>query len=326
MARRHCLRMTFTPCGGQGYAEAVTGLPINMRQVGCPVANGAASVNLELVVGEFYDQHCVGCEQRDPTGDVPNLATLMDERKAKAAQARAAAKQRTRQAHADWEQRVERRRSLRVGAELAMASALDDIGLLDAARRRLNALAERSAHLFTAPVIDVAVRLVVDHGVDDLLTPLRHVARHDADIAPIVLATAMTTLRRAPVPDAGRCVADILPSAGTTDLDKKVIEALVRLAEPLQDRLTSPRTGGAGDASGLRAAADVVPERVAAVLESMLPQPVQPAVFMLPPGSAAASAPDAAGRDSKRCASSSAITALAQTHPALMVPLVSRCC
>lgn len=98
MARRHCLRMTFTPCGGQGYAEAVTGLPINMRQVGCPVANGGASVNLELVVGEFYDQHCVGCEQRDPTGDVPNLATLMDERKAKAAQARAAAKQRTRQA------------------------------------------------------------------------------------------------------------------------------------------------------------------------------------------------------------------------------------
>ncbi|MEU7061683.1 hypothetical protein [Streptomyces sp. NPDC046197] len=327
--------MTFTPCGGQGYAEAVTGLPINMRQVGCPVANGGASVNLELVVGEFYDQHCVGCEQRAPTGDVPNLATLMDEQKTKAAQARAAAEQRTRQAHAGWEQRVERRRSLRVGADPAMASALDDIGVLDAdpaadfdvtardgARRRLNALAERSAHIFTAPVIDVAVTLVVDHRVDDLLTPLRHVARHDADIAPRVLAAAMTALRRAPVPDAGRCLADLLPSAGTTDLDEKVIEALVRLAEPLQDHLTSPRTGGAGDASGLRAVADVAPERVAAVLESMLPQPVPPAGFILPPGSAAAPAPDAASRDSKRCASSSAITALAHTHPTLVAPLV----
>ncbi|MFD0391871.1 hypothetical protein ACFQ3Z_00545 [Streptomyces nogalater] len=61
MARRHCLNMTFTEFGGQGMAEAATGLPINTRQVSCLVAHGGASANLDWIVGEFYEQHCVGC-------------------------------------------------------------------------------------------------------------------------------------------------------------------------------------------------------------------------------------------------------------------------
>ena len=87
MARRHCLNMKFTECGGQGAAEAMTGLPINMRQVSCLVAHGGASGNLEWVAGEFYEQHCVGCAHRRPTGDVPNLATVMDERREAVARA-----------------------------------------------------------------------------------------------------------------------------------------------------------------------------------------------------------------------------------------------
>ncbi|BAJ32532.1 hypothetical protein KSE_67740 [Kitasatospora setae KM-6054] len=333
MARRHCLRMEFIPFGGQGLAEEATGLPINMRRVSCPVALGNASMNLAPVVGDFYEKHCVGCELRQPTGDVPNLATLMEENKAAAAAARETSAERMQQRHAEWAQRAERRRALRVTADPAMAGALDDIGVLDAdpaaqpdggaagARRRLAALAQRSAALFTAPVIDLAVDLAGQHNVIGLLTPLRHLARNRPEHAPAVLEAAMAVLRRAPVPDAGRCLADLLPTADQVGLDDNVVEALVYLAEPPQDSFAVPRPGGAGDASGLRAAADIAPERVAAVLDGMLPRPAAPAGLLLPAGSSAV--PQEADGDGRRCAAASAIAALAQTHLDTVTPLAA---
>ncbi len=57
MARRHCVHMRFDQpiFGGQGAAEAATGLPINLRQVNCPQASGDTSgMNLEVIAEEFY--------------------------------------------------------------------------------------------------------------------------------------------------------------------------------------------------------------------------------------------------------------------------------
>jgi hypothetical protein len=79
LARRHCLNMQSVEFGGQGMAEEATGLPVNMRQVRCPVAFGSASMNLFGIAGAFYSDHCVGCTLRRPTGEVPNLATAMEE-------------------------------------------------------------------------------------------------------------------------------------------------------------------------------------------------------------------------------------------------------
>jgi len=88
LARRHCLNMTFTKWegGGQGMAEQLSGLPIDTRRVSCPIARGnSAAMNLDWVASDFYDEHCVGCQHRRPTGELPNLASVMEERKAAAA-------------------------------------------------------------------------------------------------------------------------------------------------------------------------------------------------------------------------------------------------
>src|SRR5262245_42397498 len=107
LARRHCLDMTFTRWdgGGRGWAAQSSGLPIDTRQVSCPVARGnMAGMNLDWLVSDFYDQHCVGCQRRRPTGEVPNLASVMEERKAHAMAAAEAERQATLGRHREWEQ------------------------------------------------------------------------------------------------------------------------------------------------------------------------------------------------------------------------------
>lgn len=168
LARRHCLNMEFPQFGGRGMAEEVSGLPINMRRVRCPFGrpSGSAGMRLERLAVEFYESNCVGCQHRRPTGQLPNLASLVEERKRAAAAAAAAAEQESARRHADWRTRVDRRQALAAGAGPAMVSALSDVGLVDgdplaerdedmadAALRRLEALAERAPEVFTAEVV-----------------------------------------------------------------------------------------------------------------------------------------------------------------------------
>jgi len=155
--------MTFTEWGGRGLAEQVSGLPINTRQVSSPVARGkGAAMNLDWIVSGFYDRQCIGCQQRQPTGEVPNLASVMEERKAKAAAAAEADRQATDQLHRRWEQQAEHRRAIIAGADPAMAGVLGDIAILDHepgasedhdairdALGRLTALADRAPETFT---------------------------------------------------------------------------------------------------------------------------------------------------------------------------------
>jgi len=158
LARRHCLHMTFTEWGGRGIAEEMSGLPINARRVSCPYAQGdGAAMNLDWVATDFYNEHCVGCEYRRPTGDVPNLASVIEDRLAVDAAARAEAQTAIERRRDSWRERTERRRGLAAAADPAMVSALDDIAVLDvepgteieaearaAASRRLTALAEEA--------------------------------------------------------------------------------------------------------------------------------------------------------------------------------------
>lgn len=133
LARRHCLNMTFVEAGGRGMAEAMSGLPINTRRVECPYGRGNGwAMNLEWVALDFYNEHCVGCEFRRPTGEVPNLATLVEERKAAAALADVEDRVALERRREIWRQRQERRRALLVDANPAMQGALEDIGILDA--------------------------------------------------------------------------------------------------------------------------------------------------------------------------------------------------
>ncbi len=333
MARRHCLNMTFTEFGGQGMAEAATGLPINTRQVSCLVAHGGASANLDWIAGEFYEQHCVGCSHRRPTGDVPNLATVMDERKEAAARAEAVERAETAKRHRAWQQRAEDRRGTQASSDPAMASALDDIALLDqepgterdreacdGALRRLTALAERAPETFSTAVIALALDLVTDVHVPELLTPLRHVARVRSEHAANVLRAALATLRHSPVVEAGRCVTDLLRPHDGDQVDEPVVRSLVYLAEP-QSRRFGVYEGGTGDASALRVAAGAAPQAVARVLTSMLPAPRPSESLMVPPG--VRPAPQSERElEMDRRAAAAAVQALAFTHPDVAIALV----
>lgn len=159
LAANHCRQMRFVESGGRGMLEEVSGLPLNSRRVECPVAIGNMSgMQLDYVTFEFYAEHCVGCDMRDPTGRLPNLETeaLSRQQQAEAQEAERAEKLRV-QAVARAE-RVERRRSLRATADPATTGILDDLDVLDpdpaveldvdataAARRRLTTVAVRAA-------------------------------------------------------------------------------------------------------------------------------------------------------------------------------------
>jgi hypothetical protein len=115
-------------------AEAASGLPINARRVHCGYAapSHSAGGNLEWIAAEFYKANCVGCPHRQPTGEVPNLATVLEARDVEAARAADREQQKLRALRQDWSVRVERRRVLRAEAQPPMQVALDDVDLVDA--------------------------------------------------------------------------------------------------------------------------------------------------------------------------------------------------
>ena len=333
LARRHCLDMTFTlfDGGGRGLAEQESGLPIDMRQVSCPVARGnAGGMDLDWLASDFYDEHCRGCQRRRPTGELPSLSSVMEARKAGAEAAAEAERQATARRHDEWEQRAERRRAAAAGADPAMASALADIAVTDHepgapadrdavqdALGRLTALADRVPGSFTLAVADMAVQLAEHQGVTSLLGPLRHLARHRADVRPAVLSAALHALRAGPDLEAGRCIADLSGSLDSASLGHAVIRSLVVLAGQPDDGPSFRRAAAvARDPGGLRAAADVAPQAVAAVLREMLPPPTPRTALLVPPGTARQAGDDVVVESGRVCAAI-AVAALAATHPAV---------
>lgn len=127
LAHHHCTQMRFVESGGRGMAEAATGLPVNMRRVECPYDQGGSSGNLDWIATEFYEDHCVGCPHRQPTGQVPKLATLVEERKAAAAATATEGDRQIERQRQRWRDRFQTRRALMVGADPAMAQAIETL-------------------------------------------------------------------------------------------------------------------------------------------------------------------------------------------------------
>lgn len=326
LARRHCLNMRFVESGGRGMAEEATGLPINTRQVRCPVAFGAESMNLSGIAGMFYEDHCVGCSMRRPTGEVPNLATVMEARAAEDARQAAQRDAEVERARQQWASRAERRRTIAASGGEAMADAVTNVGLLDAepgsepdraeqtaARERLAALADRAPEVFTDEVVALAVELVADVGVvPELLEPLRRLAGRRREFAEPVLRAALAALSRGPVTAAGRCVADFPELLSAAALDEQVCRSLVLLAgAPRRDSIGRSRPSQTADPTGLRAATGIAPGAVTAVLRRLLPPPTPPRSLIVP----TPEPPRPVVTDFERAAAGAAIAALIPTHP-----------
>ena len=336
LARRHCLNMVFTEASGRGRAELQSGLPINARQISCPVAvDNTWGSNLDVIAGDFYGRHCGGCQLRRPTGEVPNLASVMDARKAAAAAARQAGQDAVHERHRDWEQRAGSRRAAAVTADPAMVGAIGDIGILDLepgvhadasafqdAVGRLTALADRAPETFTPGVIDLAIQLIEHVGITTLLGPLRHLARRRADVGKSVLTAALTCLSGGPVVDAGRCVADLIGPADAADISPAVVRSLIMLAGAPEDNHPLSRYTGAAvrDASGLRAVAGVSPAAVTNALRELLPPPARRFPLAVPLGTGMPHGqPEVSDLD--RICAANAAQGLAGTHPDIAAEL-----
>jgi hypothetical protein len=335
LARRHCTKMRFTATVGGGMAEAVSRLPVGSRVVHCPYANGAESSNLEWIAGDFYEENCVGCAFRTPTGELPNLASVFEARKAETEAAAAAEQHAREQQHASWRARVEHRRALRASLDLLPAQVIDDLGLIDhdptsevdidqqaVALSRLTALAERASEAFTAEVIDMSLSLVRDIGCFRLLTPLRLVAAQRQGIAQLVLSEALSTLRQAPRIEAGRCVAELGGHLRPADLTDDVLRSLVFLAGmPSEDEFGRRRGNALNEPAALRVAASASPDAVVTVLKDMLPRPRMASSLVTRLG---APVVPIVNTDLDRASAAEAIMALASTHPEVASRVVTR--
>lgn len=331
LARRHCLNMQFEESGGRGAAEAATGLPINMRQVRCPVAIGdGMAMNLAWIARDFYRQHCVGCTLRRPTGDVPNLATIIDAEDEHAARAAQEGADQLARAREEWPSRREARRALSANVSEAMVGALTDLGVLDpepggdavdqqGALRRLVTLADRAPQVFTPEFVAVALELVTIGVAEDSLEVCRHLVQTRSEFVEQVVKVALQALRRGPLVPAGRALADLTAYVTVSDLDEQIVRSLILLAgAPALDRMGRARTSQTNDRTGLRAAADVAPDLVVRVLEAQLPGPRSRSSLIVP----GATAEPAAISTFMRAAAGRASASLAHTHPDVASRLV----
>ena len=300
LAANHCRHMRFVESGGRGMLEEVSGLPLNSRRVECPVAIGDMSgMRLDYVTFEFYAEHCVGCDLRDPTGRLPNLETeaLARQQQAEAQEAERAEELQVRGvARAE---RVERRRSLRATADPATTGILDDLDVLDpdpavevdaestaAARRRLTAVAGRAADRFDERLIDELFDAVENVGLAELLDPLRHLTARRPGLAGRLLTAALAALRTFPSPEAGRCLTDHPDAVDAKAVDDAVIWAVVALAgskTPGDHHFSGPTpVVQANDPGPMRVLADLCPDRLVARLGEMLPRPAVTGIIMNP--------------------------------------------
>lgn len=331
LAKNHCTRMEFVQSSGHGMAEEATGLPINAREVRCPVARGhMIGSNLEMTVPVFYRQNCVGCAEQRPSGLLPTLGGYIAAVDEDAAAERQREVERKATLHTEWEARAQRRRGLMARCDDMMATALADIGQLDvdpagdrqedrAPLARLRALAERAAETFTPDVIAHGVELVERGWASpELLDPLRIAALSRPEFGSQVVRAAVTVMRDAAAGPAGRCLADLAEHADTADLDEGVCRSAIALAgSPMRDPI-SPRRHGS-DPVSLLAVAAMVPDRLVSVLRDLLPGPQTQSVLHLPPGAAA---PKPHVTPFLMGSAAGAIRILAGTHPSLAAGLV----
>lgn len=330
LARRHCLKMEFALDNGPSMVEEATGIPLSLRQIRCPVALGGMSSNFRWIATDFFREHCVGCGQRESTGEMPNLATVVAEEDARAQVEARKQAERVAAAHAEWVSRGEARRALIATSDTVIANAYADLGRLDTepgaeadleetreAAGRLNALAERASGQFTADFVVNAVDLV-GRRVPIVLEPLRRLARRRPEFAPQILDAALAELRGRPTVAAGRCLADLRAHLDPDDIDDPICRSAVRLASVTQSRYYDPGPKHPLDPVALTALADSAPQQLLATLRGMLPPPPPPQGLVLPTPPPPVD-PEA---DRNAAAAAGAARTLAPTHPDLVANLV----
>lgn len=251
MLRNHCVNarvsISLSP-----YAKAV-GLPIGPTEIACDHAAffGMSGVDIMVLAVEFYEQRCVGCQYRNPTGRLPTIVTEAERRKSE------------REAYHTIERErqlaVENARKLRGEArDLALAgqsytvrdlaSHIDRVDR-DAAltsdqdvadsRRRIIEVARLSPEHFAAVLIEDLKRLAIAKD-STALEALHELARHGCVPPNEVANIAADILSSGAHIEAGKVVADLTGSVSKDKLASASLGAIA-LASDWHAAFPSPR-------------------------------------------------------------------------------------
>lgn len=255
LARRHCRHARIEAVHGNSWVGSMVGLPMGPVEVRCehappPLAQGHQALELAI---DFYQANCIGCPHREPTGELPSLATVAGKRaaedEARKAAARKAAEERTRRHH----RRRERRHQLLAGEGHVvgdLVEALDRIdraeprtGLLTqdetrAARQVLDA-ARGAPELFRPVLVDSLLELAADATDATAFEALRVLARSGQCPPRKAVEAARAVLRRYRSLDAGQLLAVLEPDLRPDDLPD-LLDQLISLASGQDDPDLAP--------------------------------------------------------------------------------------
>jgi len=337
----HCQHMEFFEAGGRGMLEAQTGLPINMRRVRCPKAIGSmGGMDLGFVAGSFYEEHCIGCDLRKPTGRLPTFATVMEAQAHANAEAEARAAAEADAIRAEWVQRSKARLAGNASSNPSRVSIMSALDILDpdpstspsrdeeeAARARLVALAERAPDAFDESVVGVLLNLVATQKLYKLLEPLRIVAVSRPSLRETLVALSLVVLGRGRSVEAAQVLVQFPDLSSEAHFSDSVTRSMLKVAfAPSYESVGHLVPSRSTNAPALHLLAGRAPARLQIVLESMLPGPKVGASLILPPGSGA-SKPERQLAEFDRATAGAAIAELLRSHPKLaekMLPALVR--
>lgn len=334
--------MEFVNAGGYGLLEEQTGLPINMRRIRCPKANGSiGAMRLEAVATEFYRENCGGCELRKPTGELPTLAAFVEDQDAELRAAEEAKRVRVASARSAWDVRVNARGARIVTSDPAMTQAIHDLDAIDPdpkedanreaakdAIRRLQKLADRAPQTYSTEVVELMFNILVVDASSGLFEPLRTLAQHRADIQSRLTLQAIRVLTDRPYEEAARVLVQHAEDIAPGQLDRDVVRNLVLASyAPQHSQFGQLGPRRTTNPAALALAADRAPEVLVPVLQEMLPGPYVATELLLPPGTLGDA--DDSMAEFARGAAAAATAQLAETHPRLatrLIPALIRNC
>lgn len=237
LANAWCKHATMSGGMGVGLLEQATGLPINGGSLRCDYAKAPPQlIGMQLAHSAlaFYEANCVGCADRVPGGEEPNLATWALERRRQ----RDAENARLEQERADESTRREQRHQDRLrrlsSTSAPVAQILDLVERIDAehpdaqATKDLLILADQEPEAFDDDVLfdlrETALAVRGEALMDAVLLVNERRGSSDADVLPIAIEAMRNGLAMA------RAGAIMARAAEALDPDPAVLEQIIELA------------------------------------------------------------------------------------------------
>lgn len=237
LASAWCKNATMSGGMGVGELERATGLPINGGSLRCDYAKAPPQLlGMQLAHSAlaFYEANCVGCADRVPGGEEPNLATWAEEQRRQREVERARLERERADESARRAERHQDRRRRLSSTSAPVAQILELVERIDAERpdtqaaKDLLILADQEPEALDDAVLldlrETALAVRGDALMDAVLLVGERRGTPDRDVLPIAIEAMRNGLAMS---RAGEIIAR---SAETLDPDPAVLERIVELA------------------------------------------------------------------------------------------------